>query len=57
MDQKDKVAIFLCAPCGLGYIACCILCGCEFPPAFVAGAAVFTDAGTFATVVGATTPL
>lgn len=57
LGQKDEVAIFLCALCGLGYVAGCILCGCEFPPAFVAGAAIFTDAGAFATVAGAYTPL
>ncbi len=57
LGQKDEVAIFLCALCGLGYVAGCILCGCEFSPAFFAGAAIFSDAGAMATVAGAATPL
>lgn len=43
LGEKDEVAIFMCALCGLGTVAGCILCGCEVPIAFGIGAATFAE--------------
>jgi len=59
LGEKDEVAILLCALCGLGMVAGCILCGCEIPFLFGVGAAAFnaSGVGTMATAAGAVTPL
>lgn len=45
LGQKDEVAIFLCALCGLGTVAACIACGCEIPIAFGLGVSVAAELG------------
>lgn len=58
LGQKDEVAVLLCALCGLGTAAGCVLCGCEIPILFATGVTVFNASGAalMATAVGATTP-
>lgn len=59
LGQKDEVAIFLCALCGLGTAAGCVICGCEVPFLFGVGASIFNASGAavMATAAGAVTPL
>ena len=57
LGETDEVAVFLCALCGIGTIAGCILCGCEVPILFGAGAAIMGEAAAMATAGGAVTPV
>lgn len=59
LGEKDEVAIFMCALCGIGTLAGCILCGCEIPIAFAVGTATFANVSqsAVATAAGAVTPV
>lgn len=42
LGDKDEVAFLVCLLCGVGWAVGCAICGCEFPPAFGAGVAIFS---------------
>ena len=61
LGEKDEVALFVCLICGLGSAAGCVLCGCELPILFGAGALAFHELtvglAADAALTGAFTPV